>query len=141
MENHASVTGQQKLFFSYMAAVAVATFWDIQLKIRRLPIFYMLFQLMLTKFFNSKLFSCLAKVDHVTTVMQGAYWNKNNLIIQKNVKKKRVCKMGNVQDFWHFCFWLCDPGHSAMSSLFVNINIILYKLSQTITVLQKKTII
>ena len=124
MENYASVTGQQKLFFSYMAAVAIATFWDIQLKIRRLPIFYTLFQLMLTKFFNSKLFSCLAKVDHVTTVMQGAYWNKNNLIIKKNVKKKRVCKMGNVQDFWHFCFWLCDPRHSAMSSLFVNINII-----------------
>ena len=31
----------------------------------RLPNFSMLFQLVLTKFFKSDLFSCLPKVDHV----------------------------------------------------------------------------
>ena len=71
MENHASVTGWQKLFFSYKcfrlsAAVAIATFEIIiRLTILRLPNFNKLFQLMLTKFFKSELFSCLPKVDHV----------------------------------------------------------------------------
>ena len=40
-------------------------FWDIRLKILRFPNFYMLFQLALTKFFKTELFSCLPKVDHV----------------------------------------------------------------------------
>ena len=40
-------------------------FWDIQLKSLSLPNFNMLFQLVLTKFFKSELFSCLPKVDHV----------------------------------------------------------------------------
>ena len=40
-------------------------FWDIRLKILRFPNFNMLFQLVLTKFFKSELFSCLPKVDHV----------------------------------------------------------------------------
>ena len=65
MENHASLTGWQKLFFSHkcfqlLAAVAIATF-----EILRLPIFNTLFQLVLTKFFKSELFSFLLKVDHV----------------------------------------------------------------------------
>ena len=38
----------------------------VRLKIYRLPNFYsMLFQLVLTKFFESELFSCLRKVAHV----------------------------------------------------------------------------
>ena len=71
MENHASVTGWQKFFFSYKCfqlstAVATAAFEiDIQLKILRLPNFNMLFQLVLAKCFKSELFSCLPKVDHV----------------------------------------------------------------------------
>ena len=40
-------------------------FWDIQLKMLRLPNFNMLFQLVLTKCFKSELFSCFPKVDHV----------------------------------------------------------------------------
>ena len=36
--------------------------WDIQFKIYRLPNFNMLFQLLLTKFFKSKLFSKLTKL-------------------------------------------------------------------------------
>ena len=39
-------------------------FWDIRLKILRLPNFNMLFQLVLAKFFKSELFSCLPKADH-----------------------------------------------------------------------------
>ena len=42
-------------------------------QILRLPNFNMLFQLVLTKLFKSKLFSCLPKVDHVMTVLQSAY--------------------------------------------------------------------
>ena len=40
-------------------------FCDIRLKIYRSPNFNMLFQLLITKFLKSKLFSCLQKVDHV----------------------------------------------------------------------------
>ena len=40
-------------------------FWDIRLKILRLPNFNMLFQLVLTKFFKSELVSCLPKVGYV----------------------------------------------------------------------------
>ena len=70
MENHASVTEWQKLFFSnkrfqLSAAVATAAFETIRLKILRLPNFNMLFQLVLAKCLKSELFSCLPKVDHV----------------------------------------------------------------------------
>ena len=37
----------------------------------RLPNFSMLFQLVLTKFFKSELFSCLPKVDHVIKSCKG----------------------------------------------------------------------
>ena len=37
----------------------------------RLPNFSMLFQLVLTKFFKSALFSCLPKVDHVIKSCKG----------------------------------------------------------------------
>ena len=40
-------------------------FWDARMKILRLINFNMLFQLVLTKFFKTELFSCLPKVDHV----------------------------------------------------------------------------
>ena len=40
-------------------------FRDIRLKLLRLPNFNMLFQLVLTKFFKSELFSCLLKVGHL----------------------------------------------------------------------------
>ena len=40
-------------------------FWDIRLKILRLPNFNMLFQLVLTKFFKSELFSCVTTVGQV----------------------------------------------------------------------------
>ena len=83
MENHASVTGWQKLFFSYKcfqlsAAVANATF-EIRQKILRLPNFNMLFQLVLTKFFKSELFSCLAKVGHVIKSYKEPYYSKIRL--------------------------------------------------------------
>ena len=40
-------------------------FWDIRLKIYRLPN-NIVFQLMLTKFFKGKLFLCWPKVNHMT---------------------------------------------------------------------------
>ena len=52
--------------FQFSTAVAIATFEILykRLKIYRLPNFNILFELVLTKFFKSKLFSCLLKVDH-----------------------------------------------------------------------------
>ena len=78
MEIQASMTGCQKLISSYKCfklsvAVAIATFEMYGLKILRLSHFNMLFQLVPTKFFKSKLFSCSPKVEHVMTVMQSAY--------------------------------------------------------------------
>ena len=64
MENHASVTGV-KSCVSHTNTSNFRYFRDIRLKILRLPIFNMLFQLVLTKFFKVELFSCLPKVDHV----------------------------------------------------------------------------
>ena len=53
--------------FQFSTAVAISTFEILhkRLKIFRLPNFNILFQLVLTKFFKSKLSSCLLKVDHV----------------------------------------------------------------------------
>ena len=71
MEHHASMTWWLKLFFSYKIMHLTSGgrcnhfFWDIRLKILRLPYFNMLFQHMLTKFFKNELFSCLLKVDHM----------------------------------------------------------------------------
>ena len=67
MENHASVTGWQKLFFLIQMLLTFGGryncyFWDTQLKILKLLNFNMLFQLVLTKFFNSELFTCLPKL-------------------------------------------------------------------------------
>ena len=53
--------------FQFSTAVAISTFEILhkRLKIFRLPNFNILFQLVLTKFFKSKLSSCLLKVDHM----------------------------------------------------------------------------
>ena len=45
--------------------LAAAVERDIRVKSYRLPNCIMLFQLVLTKFFKSELFSCLPKNDHV----------------------------------------------------------------------------
>ena len=63
--------GRQELFFPYKSD---RYFSDTRLKIDRLPNFNMLFLFLVTKFFESELFSCLQKVDHViNSVMQKAY--------------------------------------------------------------------
>ena len=67
MENHASVTGWQKLFSSYkcfqlLAAVAIATF---EIYGSKFSCYIILICSLLTNFFKSELFSCLPKVDHV----------------------------------------------------------------------------
>ena len=84
-------------------------FWDIRLKILRLPNFNMLFQLVLLKFFKSELFSCIPKVDHVITVMQRAYccagpdWTL----------ERQPCTIYHNMDFldfaWVFDFWARSP--------------------------------
>ena len=70
MENHANVTGWQKLSFLKQMLLTFGGrynryFWDIRLKILKLPNFNMLFQLVLTKFFKSELFSCVPTVGYV----------------------------------------------------------------------------
>ena len=58
VENHASVTGWRRLFFSYKSLIPTfggrcnRYFWDIRLKILRLPNFNILFQLVLNKIFQ-----------------------------------------------------------------------------------------
>ena len=70
MENHSSMIGWQKLFFFIQILLIFGGrcnryFWDIRLKIYRLPYFsIMLFQLVLTKVFNRELFPFLPKIDH-----------------------------------------------------------------------------
>ena len=54
-----------QMLLKLSAAVAVATFEMHGLKILTLLNFNMLFQLTLTKFVKSELFSCLPKVEHV----------------------------------------------------------------------------
>ena len=52
------------------------------------------FQLALTKFFTSELFSCLPKVDHVITVMKRAYYIKLhvNILTTRKAKYKIIKK-------------------------------------------------
>jgi len=64
-ENHARVTGWQKLFFSCKCFQLSVAILQSLLKILRLPNFNMLFLLVLTKFSKHELFSFLPKVDHV----------------------------------------------------------------------------
>ena len=73
MENHASVTGWQRLFFSqksfpFSVAITIATFEIYGCKFTGYLIRiykYMLFQLVLTKFFKSELFLNLLKANHM----------------------------------------------------------------------------
>ena len=63
-----------------MAAVAVITFWNIRQKIYRFLNFNMVFQLVLTIFFKSELFSCLPKfitwpTDAKDLLPLGKFWN------------------------------------------------------------------
>ena len=53
-------------------------FWGIRLKICRSPNFYMLFQLVLTKFFKSELLSCSPKVDHVINYCKRPIYAKHH---------------------------------------------------------------
>ena len=92
MENHASATGWQKLFFSYTNASNFrqplkSLLLRYTLKILRLPNFNMLFQFVLTTFFKSELFLCLPKVDHVIksckeTILQ----QESNQQVTKKIK-------------------------------------------------------
>ena len=65
--------------------------WDIRLKMLRLPNFNMLFQLVLTKFFKSELFSCLPKVDHVIkSCKEPILQQKSNQQVTKKIKTLAV---------------------------------------------------
>ena len=59
-----------------MAAVADRYFWDIRLKILRLPNFIMLFQLVLTTFSKGELFSCFPESWSRDKGMYEMYENK-----------------------------------------------------------------
>ena len=72
MENYASMTGWQKLFFHRNASNFRQRLQSLLLRytaensqVNYLILIIMLFKLVLTKFFKSELFSCLLKVDHV----------------------------------------------------------------------------
>ena len=54
-------------------------FWDIRLKILRLPNFNMLFQLVLTKFFKSELVLCLLKFLHMIKLCKEPFGFPNTV--------------------------------------------------------------
>ena len=117
MENQASVTGWQKLFFPTFGGRCNRYFWDIRvrLKILRFPIFNMPFQLVLTKFFKSELFSCLQKVDHVIKSCKETISRKLSLTITR--MSKLVCFLGNrFQHLSVFVEWLVQ--HQGRISVF-----------------------
>ena len=67
-------------------------FRAIRLKILRLAIFNLLFQLVLSKFFKSELFSCLPKVDHVIKSCKEPIFEKK--------MKINLLAMLPAQRFW-----------------------------------------
>ena len=99
-------------------------FWDIRLKILRLPNFNMPFQLVLTKFFKSELFSCLQKVGHVIKSFKEAYSITSNRIscrlefetlvfsIRWGYRANHVSKLPQTNKFLYLIlkswqFWRC----------------------------------
>ena len=70
-------------------------FWDIPLKIYRLPYFNTLFQFLLTKFSKSKLFLCLQKVDHMTNnnIAKGLLLDIHVITVQ----------MATSPGYWFYC--------------------------------------
>ena len=85
-------------------------FWDIRLKIDRLPNFLMLFQLVLTNCFKSELFLCLLKVDHlINQCKRPIVWHKSRAI------------MAALDDFYMYLgpsWFSClptKPGHQCSS--------------------------
>ena len=65
VEKHARVTGWQNTNASNFRRPLQSLLLRYKAEILRLPNLNMLFQLVLTKFFKSELFSCLPKVNHV----------------------------------------------------------------------------
>ena len=75
-------------------------FWDIRLKILRLPNFNMLFQLVLTKFFKNELFSCLPKVDHLIKSCKSLFFGQRKASFEGHIKLsfKRNSKNSNTRN-------------------------------------------
>ena len=75
-------------------------FWDIRLKILRLPNFNMLFQLVLTKFFKNELFSCLPKVDHMIKSCKSLFFGERKASFEGHIKLsfKRNSKNSNTRN-------------------------------------------
>ena len=76
MENHSSMTGWQKIFFLIQILLIFGGrcnryFWDIRLKIDRLPNFNMLFQLVLTNFSKANCFRFNRKLITWSTNAKG----------------------------------------------------------------------
>ena len=92
-KNHASVTGWQKIFSHTNASNFWRPLQSLRQKILGLPNFNMLFQLVLTKFFKSELFSCLPKVDHV--INSGKVKSSQVNLYLNTVKSIRNVKIKN----------------------------------------------
>ena len=121
MENHASVTGWQKLFLSLMLPTFGVRchryFWDIRLKILMLPNFNMLFQLVLTKFFKIEPFSCLPKVGHVIKSCKEPITSITDcsdctlsagsasalFFLGGETNYNRI--LGKINEWWNCCVW------------------------------------
>ena len=109
VENHASVTGWQKLLL-LIQIIMLPTFgglcnryfWDIRLKMLRLLNFKMVFQLVLRKFFKSEVFFVFTESWSRDQVTQRAYWCKEfqkQPHPDKKRKKLNASLMGPFSNF------------------------------------------
>ena len=104
-------------------------FWDIRLHILRFADFNMVFQLVLTKCFQSELFSCLPKVDHVITVMQKAYYGIMMISVASFKLQwytfETICYLisWRVHAIWPFKYsygFRLQPGHTERTRLWID---------------------
>ena len=123
MENHASVTGWQKLFISYkcfqlLAAVAIATFETYGWNFSGYPILILLlFQLVLTKSFQKWTVFVFTESWSRDQVMQRAYYLDNRLFRLYALRWLRFCPvfffletnynriLGKINEWWNCCVW------------------------------------
>ena len=106
-------------------------FWDIRVKLLRLPNFNMLFQLLLTKCFKSELFLCWPKVSHaiksckepimvlpfycISTAFCRVIEHGLNIYIRLN--SKTTCSHDCVHALLFHCICICICEYNRMSSL------------------------
>ena len=123
--------GGKKIFSSYKSFQLL-----MALKICRLPIFNMPFQLMLTNFFKSRLFFCYRKLITLLTIAKGPFFyfhipNLKNVIINNTACQYSLLYLLLTTDniLWKRCLqwttiwpnWWTAPGVGSVKVVIFNI--------------------